>query len=99
MRVSAMYAGPARDEPDSRPVELGAVGRELWRNKWWVLAPTLFVVAIAAIAVNMVTPRYKSEARALIEGRENVFLRPEAEKRNDRNIVDIGRNGQIMKPS
>jgi len=88
MRVGSIYGGPALDGPDSRSVELGAVGRELWRKKWWVLAPTLLVVAIAAVAVNIVTPRYKSEARALIESRENVFLRPEAEKRNDRAIVD-----------
>jgi tyrosine-protein kinase Etk/Wzc len=89
MRVGAMYAGPAIDGPDSRSVELGAVGRELWRRKWWVLGPTLAVVAIAAVAVDVVTPRYKSEARALIEGHENVFLRPDAEKRNnDRTVVD-----------
>jgi succinoglycan biosynthesis transport protein ExoP len=48
----------------------------LWHRKWWVLGPTLAVAAIAAVAVNLVTPRYKSEARVLIEGRENVFLRP-----------------------
>jgi uncharacterized protein involved in exopolysaccharide biosynthesis len=83
-----MYAGPAFDGFESRSVELGAVGRELWRRKWWVLGPTLAVAAIAAVAVNLVTPRYKSEARALIEGRENVFLRPEAEKTTDRAIVD-----------
>jgi polysaccharide biosynthesis transport protein len=88
MRVGAMYAGPAFDGLDSRSVELGAIGRELWRRKWWVLGPMLAVAAIAAVAVNLVTPRYKSEARALIEGRENVFLRPDAEKRNDRAIVD-----------
>jgi tyrosine-protein kinase Etk/Wzc len=88
MRVGAMRAGPAFGGLDAGSVELGAVGRQLWRKKWWVLAPTLVVVAIAAVAVNMVTPRFKSEARALIEGRENVFLRPEAEKRNDRAIVD-----------
>ncbi|MBV8826882.1 MAG: lipopolysaccharide biosynthesis protein [Bradyrhizobiaceae bacterium] len=83
-----MRAGPAFGGLDARSVELGAVGRQLWRKKWWVLAPTFVVVAIAAVAVNMVTPRFKSEARALIEGRENVFLRPEAEKRNDRAILD-----------
>ena len=88
MRVGAMYAGPAFDGLDSRSVELGTIGRELWRRKWWVLGPTLAVAAIAAVAVNLVTPRYKSEARVLIEGRENVFLRPEAEKRNDRTVVD-----------
>ena len=88
MRVGAVYAGPGSDGADSRSVELGAVGRQLWRKKWLVLAPTLVVVAVAAVAVNMVTPRFKSESRALIEGRENVFLRPEAEKRNDRSILD-----------
>jgi polysaccharide biosynthesis transport protein len=88
MRVGAVYAGPGSDGTDSRSIELGAVGRQLWRKKWLVLAPTLVVVAVAAVAVNMVTPRFKSEARALIEGRENVFLRPEAEKRNDRSILD-----------
>jgi polysaccharide biosynthesis transport protein len=88
MRVGEMYAGPAFDGLDSRSIELGAIGRELWRRKWWVLGPTLAVAAIAAVAVNLVTPRYKSEARVLIEGRENVFLRPEAEKRTDRAIVD-----------
>ena len=75
MRVGAMYAGPAFDGVESRSVVLGAVGRALWRKKWWVLGPTICVAALAAIAVNLVTPRYKSEARALIEGRENVFLR------------------------
>jgi uncharacterized protein involved in exopolysaccharide biosynthesis/Mrp family chromosome partitioning ATPase len=49
-----------------------------------VLLPTLAVAAIAFVGVNMVTPRYQSEARILIEGRENVFLRPEAEKTADR---------------
>ena len=88
MRVGAMYPGPVFEGLDSRSVELGAIGRELWRRKWWVLGPTLAVAAIAAVAVNLVMPRYKSEARALIEGRENVFLRPDAEKRNDRAIVD-----------
>jgi len=88
MRVGVISAGPELDAFDSRPVELGAVGRGLWRKKWWVLAPTLAVAAIAAVAVNMVTPRYKSEARALIEGHENVFLRPDAEKSADRAVVD-----------
>jgi uncharacterized protein involved in exopolysaccharide biosynthesis len=35
------------------------------------------------MAVNMVTPRYKSEARILVDGRENIFLRPNAETRDN----------------
>lgn len=65
-------------------LDFGAVGRALWRKKWWVILPTLIVAAIAFAGVNFVTPKYKSEARILIEGRENVFLRPEADKQPDR---------------
>src|SRR4051794_39192235 len=71
-------------------LDLGAVGRTLWRKKWWVLVPALLVGVVTFIGVNLMTPRYKSEARILIEGRENVFLRPEAEKMGDREraVVD-----------
>ena len=34
----------------------------------------------AFVGVNLITPHYKSEARILVEGRENIFFRPEAEK-------------------
>ncbi len=47
------------------------------------------MAAAAFIAVNLMTPRYKSEARVLVEGRENIFLRPEADKAMiDRGSVD-----------
>ncbi|HXW25673.1 MAG TPA: exopolysaccharide transport family protein [Xanthobacteraceae bacterium] len=83
-----MSSGSGFDALDPHPVAVNAAGRALWRKKWWVLAPTLMVAAMAAVAVNLVTPRYKSEARALIEEHENVFLRPEAEKASDRAVVD-----------
>jgi succinoglycan biosynthesis transport protein ExoP len=60
-------------------LDLRAVGRTIWARKWWVIGPTLLVAIITAIGVNLVTPRYKSEARILYDGRENVFLRPQAE--------------------
>ena len=44
------------------------------------------VLSIAA--VNMVTPRYKSEARILVDGRENVFLRPNGERNEERTALD-----------
>ena len=44
------------------------------------------VLSIAA--VNLVTPRYKSEARILIDGRENIFLRPNGERTEERNALD-----------
>src|SRR3984893_399421 len=61
-------------------LDLGALGRALWRRKVSIIALTLAAATIAFIAVSLITPRYKSETRVLIETRENIFLRPEAEK-------------------
>jgi uncharacterized protein involved in exopolysaccharide biosynthesis/Mrp family chromosome partitioning ATPase len=61
-------------------IDVRALGQALWRRKKWIIWPTLVATVLAAIAVNMITPRYKSEARILYEGRENVFLRADAEK-------------------
>jgi succinoglycan biosynthesis transport protein ExoP len=65
-------------------LDLRAVGRALVRKRWWVLGPALAVAALTFVGVNLVTPKYKSEARILIEGRENVFFRPDAEKTAER---------------
>jgi uncharacterized protein involved in exopolysaccharide biosynthesis/Mrp family chromosome partitioning ATPase len=61
-------------------LDLGALGRALWRRRVSILALTLGAAAVAFIAVSLITPKYKSETRVLIETRENIFLRPEAEK-------------------
>jgi uncharacterized protein involved in exopolysaccharide biosynthesis len=61
-------------------LDLRAIGRALRRRKWWIIAPTLIVATLAAVTVNLMTPKYKSETRILYDGRENIFLRPEAEK-------------------
>jgi uncharacterized protein involved in exopolysaccharide biosynthesis len=43
---------------------------------------------LSIAAVNMITPRYKSEARILVDGRENVFLRPNGERNEERTALD-----------
>jgi uncharacterized protein involved in exopolysaccharide biosynthesis len=65
-------------------IELGALGRALWRKKFLIIGLTLIAAMLAFAAVNYITPRYKSEARVLIETRENIFLRPDAEKSLER---------------
>ena len=65
-------------------LDLGAVGRALSRKKWWVFGPALAVAALTFVGVNLIAPKYKSEARIIIEGRENVFFRPDAEKNTER---------------
>lgn len=74
----------AVEEAPDGELDFRAIGRALWRNKARVLLPAGLVAALTLVAVSFVTPRYKSEARILYEGRENVFLRPEAEKAVDR---------------
>jgi succinoglycan biosynthesis transport protein ExoP len=70
-------------------MQLGSIMRAIWRNKRSIIGPTLVMTAAAFIGVNLITPRFKSEARVLVEGRENIFLRPEADKSlTDRGPVD-----------
>jgi polysaccharide biosynthesis transport protein len=75
--MARMAAVAAAEDGD---IDLRSLGLALWRRKAWILWPTLLVAVLTTIGVNQVTPRYKSEARILYDGRENVFLRPEAEK-------------------
>src|SRR4051794_34911435 len=89
----AKVAPSAKAAPAERPVQrpahtadgeldIRALGRALWRRKRAIVLPTVVVAALAALTVSLLTPQYKSEARILFDGRENIFLRPEAEKSN-----------------
>ena len=68
-------------------LDLGALGRAIWRRKRLIIGLTLLAAAIAFAAVNIVAPRYKSEARVLIETRDNIFLRPEADRTTERSTT------------
>ena len=71
-------------EPDLR-----ALGRILWAKKANILGITLLAAVAAFVVVNTMTPRYRSESRLLLEARENVFLRAEADKNSsDRTTID-----------
>jgi uncharacterized protein involved in exopolysaccharide biosynthesis/Mrp family chromosome partitioning ATPase len=65
-----------------------ALGEALARKRGWIIVPTVLAAVLSITAVNLVTPRYKSEARILIDGRENVFLRPNGERIEERNALD-----------
>lgn len=72
----------------SDELDLRALGRALWYRRWQIIGPAIVMALVAFVAVQVVTPKYRSEARILIEGRDNVFLRSEAEKTLDRGVVD-----------
>lgn len=69
-------------------LDLREIGRVLWRKRAWIIIPTIAAALIAFVIVNMMTPRYKSEARIFIDGRENIFLRPNADRVEDRAQLD-----------
>jgi polysaccharide biosynthesis transport protein len=73
---------------ESGDLDLQAMGQALARKRGWIIVPTVLAAVLSVTAVNMVTPRYKSEARILIDGRENVFLRPNGERNEERNALD-----------
>ncbi|TMK46809.1 MAG: lipopolysaccharide biosynthesis protein, partial [Alphaproteobacteria bacterium] len=75
-------------DPPSGDLDLRALGQVLMRKRGLIIAPTMLAAVVAIMAVNLVTPRYKSEARILIDGRENVFLRPNGERNEERTALD-----------
>ena len=84
----APAADPAVAPAMTGDLELRVLGQALARRKRWIIVPTLLAFALSIAAVNLVTPRYKSEARILVDGRENVFLRPNGERSDERNALD-----------
>jgi polysaccharide biosynthesis transport protein len=82
--VPARAIGPT----EAGDLDLRLLGEALARGKHWIIVPTMLAAALSIIAVNLVTPRYKSEARILIDGRENVFLRPNGERNEERAVLD-----------
>src|SRR5579872_1576417 len=88
---SAPKVAPAAPRPLAGPVgelDFVAIGQAISRKRGWIIVPTLLAAVLSVAAVNVITPRYKSEVRILIDGRENVFLRPTGERNDDRNSLD-----------
>jgi uncharacterized protein involved in exopolysaccharide biosynthesis/Mrp family chromosome partitioning ATPase len=102
--VERAIKGPVEPRPTSAPkiseqpavaalpqlgdLDLRALWQALLRRKMWVIVPTLLAAVISLVVVNLITPRYKSEARILIDGRENIFLRPNGERNEERTSLD-----------
>ncbi len=64
-------------------LDLRTLSQALVRNRNWIIVPTVLAAVLSIAAVNLVTPRYKSEARILIDGRDSVLLRPSGEPTRD----------------
>ncbi|MEH2477816.1 succinoglycan biosynthesis transport protein ExoP [Nitrobacteraceae bacterium AZCC 2146] len=85
LAVSKSVSAPA---PQLSDLDLRALWQALRRKRAWVIVPTVIAAVLSIAAVNLITPRYKSEARILIDGRENIFLRPNGERNDERTALD-----------
>ena len=86
-RVQPAAPPPVVDQPDS-DLDLPALGAAVWRKQRFIIIPTLLAALAAYVAVQVITPKYSSEARVFIEGRGNVYLRPDADKTINDPTVD-----------
>jgi polysaccharide biosynthesis transport protein len=87
-RAVAKPAEPPTAAVSSGDLDLQALGQALARKRRWIVVPTVLALTLSLAAVNIVMPRYKSEVRILIDGRENVFLRPNGARNEDRAALD-----------
>lgn len=69
-------------------LDLRVIWRAIAAKKNVIIMPTLLAAVVSLAVVNMITPLYKSETRVLVDGRENVFLRPNGERPEERNALD-----------
>jgi len=97
IRQAIFKRSPTRTPPAQRPpaplpsngdIDVRQIGQALARRKHLIIAPTLLALVVSLAIVNLITPRYKSEARILIDGRENIFLRPTGERDEQRSALD-----------
>lgn len=93
-----MRAGiPIETEAVTNEVDLSQVGRALMKKRWWVIGPTLLALVGATIFVNVVKPRYTSEARLLLENQDDFYTRVDKGERIDANGPDAeGVQSQIQ---
>lgn len=71
-------------------LDLGTLGRALWDRKFAILTVTALAAVLSFLAVSMITPRYKSEARVLIENRETPYNQAQGDRtpERDRTLLD-----------
>jgi len=89
----SLASSPSRPSPRGQFVDadfdLAGLGATLWQKRYTILRPTIIVALLTLAVVLMIPPKYQSEARVLVIGRDNVYLRPDADKDIiDRGVVD-----------
>src|SRR5579864_4732409 len=74
------HSARGRGQFSDPELDLSALGTTLWRKRWKILRPTILVGLVTLLVVQVITPKYQSESRVIVEGRDNIYLRPDADK-------------------
>ncbi|MGE5369095.1 MAG: GumC family protein [Chloroflexota bacterium] len=75
-------------EASTNEIDLSHLGRTLLHKRWWVIGPTLAAFLGAAVFVNIVKPRYTSDARLILENQDDFLGRSDKAERIDANGPD-----------
>ena len=65
-------------------LDLSALGTTLWRKRWKILRPTILVGLVTLLAVQVITPRYQSESRVIVEVARQYLSAPGSRQGLDR---------------
>ncbi|NRB31167.1 MAG: chain-length determining protein [Rhizobiaceae bacterium] len=57
-------------------VDLGGIFGSIWRNKFRLLVASIVVTAITFMVLQVISPRYRSEARILIQASDTILTGP-----------------------
>lgn len=90
MSVSdSAYIAPGAVQPAEAELDLKVLFGALWRHKMWIIVPTLLALIGSYLLVNMLTPKYASEARLFIENSESIYTRPGGERQQGSEALPI----------
>jgi succinoglycan biosynthesis transport protein ExoP len=77
---AASRASWGGDDSGGSELDFSGLGSALWRQKWRILVPAILIGLATLLVVQVITPRYQSESLVIVEGRDNIYLRPDADK-------------------
>jgi uncharacterized protein involved in exopolysaccharide biosynthesis len=61
-------------------LDLNSLWHAIAAHKFWIIVPTLFVLAASFVIVHLIAPRYTGEARILLESRDGFYTRPAGDR-------------------
>jgi uncharacterized protein involved in exopolysaccharide biosynthesis/Mrp family chromosome partitioning ATPase len=88
LNMAGVYEVSGDGETAAAEADLRTIARALWKKKALIIGPTLLAAAAALFITGSITPKYRSEARVIVESNDNVYTRPEGTQGGERREAD-----------